>query len=70
MRLPYLRILFELICFVLIASIGIGSGYLASQYSIHYLIKNAGFLDSMFIHTIINEHGYYEMTQPTIGDNQ
>lgn len=69
MKLPYLRLLYEMTCLAIIVSVGIYSGYAASRYAIYGLIKNAGFLDKMFIHTIINEHGFYEMTLPTMTED-
>lgn len=70
MRLPYLRILFEIACLTIIVSVGICIGYTTSRYAIHYLVKDILFLDKIFVSNIVNEHGYYEMTPPTIGDNQ
>ena len=69
MKLPYLRLLYEMTFLAIIVSVGICSGYAASRYAIHYLVKDMLFLDKIFVSNIVNEHGYYEMTQPTMTED-
>lgn len=68
MRLPYLRILFEICYCIVIGALGIYSGYFFCRYSIEYLHRKAGFMISAFHETQMNDQGFYEITPPTIGE--
>lgn len=65
MKLSFSKLIFETFYLLTILIVGVGSGLFVSKMGVYYLVKKAGFIDGILNSTIMNEHGFYEVTPPT-----